>query len=256
MVIITLLTDFGVKDPYGAIMKGVILSINPDVKTIDITHEVEAQDIREAAFIIKEYYSYFEKGTIHLAVVDPMVGSDRRPIIVMKDDYLFVGPDNGIFTLIADEGAEIYGIENRTFMAEHISNTFHGRDIFAPAAAHLSLRFHPSAFGIRVDNPVRLPNLFPRIDGETMGGIIIRFDRFGNGITNIPGKDLHRFIGEHPFSIEIGIASFSIIHRSYYEKEMTCLIGSSGYLEFGCFKGSFKDRMGALKGDEVRIRLL
>lgn len=255
MKIITLLTDFGLKDPYAGIMKGVILSINPDVTIVDISHEVEAQDIREGAFLIKEYYTYFEKGTIHVAIVDPTVGSERRPIVFSKDGYFFIGPDNGIFTLVIDEDTEIYLIENKKFMMRTISTTFHGRDVFAPVAAHLSLGFHLSAFGEVVTDPVCLTDIFPKIETDVIYGEVVRFDRFGNAITNIHASTLNTFIKGKKFSITIGKTSFESIDKSYYEKEVTCLIGSAGYLEFAYYRGSFREEKKVWKGDEVTVRV-
>ena len=161
MKTITLLTDFGTKDPYVGIMKGVILSTNPDVRIVDITHEVDPQDVREGAFLVEEYYRYFEKGTIHVAVVDPTVGSDRKPIVFSKDGYFFIGPDNGLFTLLYDDNVRAYAIENRRYMLKKISATFHGRDIFAPAAAYLSSGVQLSSLGSVVQDPVRLPGFAP-----------------------------------------------------------------------------------------------
>jgi S-adenosyl-L-methionine hydrolase (adenosine-forming) len=256
MSVITLLTDFGLKDPYVGIMKGVILSINPKVRIVDITHEVEPQDTREAAFVIKEYYRFFEKGTVHLAIVDPMVGSARKPIAIVKDDHYFVGPDNGIFSFIIDGKTEVYEIENQGFIRPEISGTFHGRDIFAPAAAHLSMGVSPSDFGRRVENLIVLPDLFPKIDGDTIVGEIVRFDRYGNGITNISGANFQDLVRGHPFRINIGDLSFDKLSKSYYESELTCLIGSSGCLEFGVFRGNFKDGKGFVKGGGVKVRRL
>lgn len=255
MKIITLLTDFGSKDPYAGIMKGVILSINPDVTIIDITHEVDPQDIKEGAFLIQEYYRYFQRGTIHLAIVDPTVGSTRRPVILSKDGHSFVGPDNGIFTLLVDRDTESYAIENRAFMREDISDTFHGRDIFAPVAAHLSLGVKPSMFGGKIIDLVHLADLFPEIHTDVLFGEIIRFDRFGNAITNISADTLNHFIKEKPFVISVGKVEFKSLNTSYYEKDVTCLIGSSGYLEFAYFKGSFKEEQRVWKGDEVTVRV-
>jgi S-adenosylmethionine hydrolase len=254
MSIVTLLTDFGLKDPYVGIMKGVILSVNPKAVIVDITHEVDPQDIREAAFIVKEYYRFFEKGTIHQAVVDPTVGSTRKPIIIVKDGHYFVGPDNGIFSFVIDEETEAYVIEHQGLTGTEISGTFHGRDIFAPAAGSLSLGFHPSALGDRLESPVTLPGLFPRIDKDLMVGEIVRFDRYGNGITNIPGRTLQGLIRGGAFEINIGALSFNILSKSYHEEDLTCLVGSSGYLEFGFFGGSFKDKAGVVKGEAVRVQ--
>jgi S-adenosyl-L-methionine hydrolase (adenosine-forming) len=234
------------------IMKGVILSINPDAGIVDITHEVQAQDIREAAFLVKESYRWFPAGTVHVAVVDPTVGSSRRPIIVVGRDHTFVGPDNGIFSLVMDANPVVHAIENREFTLPAISGTFHGRDIFSPAAAHLSRGALPAAFGRRIDGPVRLEGLFPVVEGGVLKGRIVRFDRFGNGITNIPENSLQSFL-QGAFKVEIGDMSFGHISESYYEGDFTCLFGSSGYLEFGYFKGSFRDKTGARKEDEVRV---
>lgn len=253
MKIITLLTDFGLKDAYVGIMKGVILSINSEAGIVDITHEVGAQDIREGAFLVRESCGWFPEGTVHVAVVDPTVGSSRKPIIVHARGQFFVGPDNGIFTLVMDGTFTAYGIENREFMLPAVSCTFHGRDVFSPAAAHLSRGVPPSAFGRPIADPVRLDGLFPAAENDVLKGRIVRFDRFGNGITNIPEDRLRSFLKGGAFRVETGAVCFEGLSRSYYEADFTCLIGSSGYLEFGYFKGSFRDKTGAVKDDEVRV---
>ena len=255
MKTITLLTDFGLKDAYAGVMKGVIFSINPDARIVDITHEVEAQDIREAAFMIGDYYPWFQGGAIHIAVVDPTVGGARRPIIVTRGSHLFVGPDNGIFSLVMDETAEVYAIERPGFMLPEVSATFHGRDVFAPAAAHLSAGEIPREFGACVLDPVRLSGLIPVLEDDMLLGEIVRFDRFGNGITNISRDRLGPFL-TGPFRIEVGTLSFDRLLRSYFESAVVCLIGSSGYLEFGYFMESFKDMQGIRKGALVRVRCL
>jgi S-adenosyl-L-methionine hydrolase (adenosine-forming) len=253
--VITLLTDFGLQDPYVGIMKGVILSINPDATIVDITHDIMPQNIEEAAFLIEEYHRFFPPGTIHMAVIDPTVGSERSPIIVSKDNNVFIGPDNGLFTLILDD-AEVYLLENPDFMLKEVSSTFHGRDIFAPAAAHASTGFHPSAFGRTISDPVRLYNLLPAVEGYSLKGRIVRFDRFGNAITNIKIDFLKEFLGDQPFEVHLGGMIFTSLSKSYYENEFTCLIGSSGYLEFGYFKGTFKEKSNSSKNDSVLIRAL
>ena len=253
--IITLLTDFGLKDPYVGIMKGVILSINPDATIIDITHDITPQNIEEAAFLIEEYHRFFPPGTIHMAVIDPTVGSERRPIIVSKDNNIFIGPDNGLFTLILDD-AEVYLIENPDFMLTEVSSTFHGRDVFAPAAAHASTGFHPSAFGKIISDPMRLDNMFPATEGHSLKGRIVRFDRFGNAITNIKIDFLKGFLGNRSFDVRVGNMTFTALNKSYYESQFTCLIGSSGYLEFGYFKGSFKEKANVAKNNSVQISVL
>ncbi len=256
MKIVTLLTDFGLQGPYVGIMKGVILKINPDVTIVDITHAVSPQDVREAAFIANDCYSYFEAGTVHVAVVDPTVGSKRRPLIVVRDGTFFVGPDNGIFSHLIKEDQEVYEIANRAFMLKEMSSTFHGRDVFAPAAAHLAAGVDPSAFGPRVDDPVYLENIFPRIVNGALSGEVVRFDRFGNAITNIDIHTFNDFMGDKPFRITVGATVFSSLNGSYYEQETTCLVGSSGYIEFGSYRGNFAEAMGVRKGDPVRVDLL
>jgi S-adenosylmethionine hydrolase len=251
--IITLLTDFGMKDAYAGIMKGVILSINPNAAIVDITHTVEAQDIREGAFLVHENYRWFPAGTVHIAVVDPTVGSARRPIIILSHNHIFVGPDNGIFSLVMGETPFAHVIENPEFMLPTVSSTFHGRDIFSPVAAHLSKGELPVAFGRQIDDPVCLGGLLPITEGEVLKGKVVRFDRFGNGITNISEDTLRGFAKGISFKVEIGAMSFSNISASYYENDFTCLFGSSGYLEFGYFKGSFQDKVGATKDDEVKV---
>jgi S-adenosylmethionine hydrolase len=253
---ITLLTDFGTKDPYVGIMKGVILSTNPDVRIVDITHEVDPQDVREGAFLVEEYYRYFEKGTIHIAVVDPTVGSDRKPIVFSKDGYFFIGPDNGLFTLLYDDNVRAYAIENRRYMLKKISATFHGRDIFAPAAAYLSSGVQLSSLGSVVQEPVRLPDLLPTVKDNVLHGEVVRFDWFGNAITNIAQTMLDDFVKGRLFAVHFHDTSFSALRKSYYESEITCLIGSAGYLEFGLFMGSLREKMGLKKGDPVTITIL
>ena len=256
MKTITLLTDFGTKDPYVGIMKGVILSTNPDVRIVDITHEVDPQDVREGAFLIPEYYRYLEKGTIHVAVVDPTVGSDRKPIVFSKDGYFFVGPDNGLFTLLCDDATRIFAIENKRYMRKEISPTFHGRDIFAPAAAYLASGVQLSMLGSVVQEPVRFPELYPVIEKNVLKGEVVRFDLFGNAITNITGTVIQDFADGRPITITLRDMSFSTIHKSYYEGEVVSLIGSAGYLEFGLFMGSLREKMGLCKGDPVTITIL
>ena len=252
---ITLTTDFGLKDHYVGAMKGAILSTNPAATIVDITHEVEPQDIREAAFLIDEYYRYFPPGTVHVVIVDPMVGSARRPVIVSRDSYYFVGPDNGTFTIVASGNVQVHIIENPSLMLSAISPTFHGRDIFAPTAARLALGFYPKAFGRQTTNPILLTGLHPVQDGNELHGEVVRFDRFGNAVTNIRSVEFETFVGNRPYEISIGSLLFSNLNRSYYEGEHTCLVGSAGYIEFGFFQGSFKETRGGRKGDTVTIRI-
>ncbi len=252
---ITLLTDFGLKDPYAGVMKGVILSINPDARIVDISHGVESQDVTEGCFLIKEYVPFFPKGSVHLCVVDPTVGSDRRPIVVSREGHLFVGPDNGLFSLIIDAQSRIHHIEHQAYTLKAVSHTFHGRDIFAPVAAHLSLGLDPSALGKEVTDPAMLPDLHPAISGCALIGKVVRFDHFGNALTNIASEQFRRFVHGGSFQIELAGMRFSRLAASYFEDEHTCVVGSSGYLEFGLFRGNLSLEKGISKGDSVTVTL-
>jgi S-adenosylmethionine hydrolase len=173
---ITVLTDFGTKDPYVGVMKGVMLAINPQLSIVDVTHEVEPQDVEEASFLIREYYPYFPRGTVHLCVVDPTVGGSRKALVVLADGHFFVGPDNGIFSLLFAKGKKgMHEITNSRFMARRVSGTFHGRDIFAPAAAYLSLGTPLAEFG-----PAFAEGIMLRVSShgrdDVMEGKIVRFD--------------------------------------------------------------------------------
>ena len=170
--IITLLTDFGLKDSYVASMKGVILKINPQCRLIDITHQVNPHDLEEGAFILASAYSTFPKGTIHLVVIDPGVGSLRNPILLATENYFFIGPDNGLFTFVLQTEKVKQGVAltNPRFFLPRVSTTFHGRDIFAPVAAHLSLGVKPKVFGHEIDSWTQLPVQKPRtIKGKLVG---------------------------------------------------------------------------------------
>jgi len=253
--LVTLLTDFGLKDPYAAIMKGVMLSINPLLSFVDITHMVDAQDVREACFIIGEYYRYFGPGAVHLCVVDPTVGSSRKAVVVSNEDHFFVGPDNGLFSLLLEGGdALVHEISNPLFMRASLSGTFHGRDVFAPAAAHLSLGLSPSELGPPVARPETLEGLLPSQEDGVMTGTIVRFDRFGNAISNVSSYFFRDFVKGGAFRIEMGGLALHGLSESYYEGLYTCVINSAGYLEFGLFKGDLQADKGIRKGEAVRIR--
>ena len=255
MKAITLLTDFGLKDPYVGVMKGVMLSINPDVCIVDITHEVEPQDVTEGCFLITESFPFFGRGSIHVCVVDPTVGSDRRAIVLEHDGHFFVGPDNGLFSLAIDKRSRVYRIENKRYMLKDVSDTFHGRDIFAPVAAHLSLGLDPAALGKKVDDPVLLPDLHPTIKGHIMTGKVVRLDRFGNVLSNISIDSFNRFVKGRSFQVRLHDMRFETVSRSYFEDPYTCVVGSSGNLEFGLFKGNLAHDKGIKKGDEITVTL-
>jgi S-adenosyl-L-methionine hydrolase (adenosine-forming) len=251
--IVSLLTDFGLKDPYVGIMKGVMLTINPALTVVDVAHQIEPQDVREAAFVIPDYYRFFPPATVHLCVVDPTVGSARKPLAVLKDGYIFVGPDNGLFSFLLD-GATVYEISNEAFTLHPASNTFHGRDVFAPVAAHLSLGLGPELLGPLLTEPVRLSGVGPIASEDTMIGEIVRFDHFGNAISNIPFAQFRGFVRDLSFKVELQSLSFDRISKSYYEGTYVCIFGSSGYLEFAVFGGDLRQDKEIRKGDTVTVR--
>lgn len=255
--IITLFTDFGTSDPYAGIMKGVILSINPGARIIDLCHTVPPQDIRAGGLIFKSAYSFFPDKTIHLAVVDPGVGSRRAPILIETEKFFFIGPDNGLFShiLSKEKVIKIIALANTDYFLENISSTFHGRDIFAPAAAHLSKGLAPETFGPLLNNPVMIDFPEPLIlsSGEIKGEII-HADHFGNLITNIDRNCLEK--SDKPFCAEIKHLKIKKLLSCYADaenKEPFCLIGSTGQLEISVKNQSAQIQTGIKKGDKIRI---
>lgn len=256
--VITLLTDFGIKDHYVATMKGVILSINPRCSLIDISHQVNPRDVREGAIILANAFSYFPKGAIHLAIVDPGVGSKRRPILLRTKNYIFVGPDNGIFTIVAEKDSIRYGIKltNKKYFLPNVSQTFHGRDIFAPVAAYLSLGIKPDSFGEKIDSWVRLDFKEPVINEDKLIGEVIHIDNFGNIISNIDQKRFVSFIMSYNFNIRIGDKKISVIKHGYWEGkkgEIIALFGSGGFLEISVNNGSAQKKLKAKRGDYIIV---
>lgn len=255
---ITLLTDFGTKDPYAASLKGVILRINPKVDIIDITHDIPPQDIFEAAFTLKCTYKFFPKDTIHIAVVDPGVGGSRKPILIKTKDYMFVGPDNGIFSFIIEEEEEkyIYHLNNKKYHLPVISDTFHGRDIFAPVAAHLSLGVSPDKMGEPMENASVLDIPKPVVKKGKICGTIIHVDRFGNLITNISSHLFNNLVSDNPFEIEVGDRIIKKLNRAYSESnpgELLAIFGSSGLLEISVNLGNCAKELSLGKGDKISV---
>jgi len=257
---ITLTTDFGLSDPYVGIMKGVILSINPAARIIDVSHLIKAGSALQAAGIIQESYTFFPKGTVHVAVVDPGVGTERRLILLETEEYFFVGPDNGIFWPVITAHSEIKVIhltENKYFLPD-ITHTFHGRDIFAPVAAHLSRGVDPQKMGRPMSDPVPLQMPRPQQTGEVLSGQIIRVDHFGNLITNIFQKDLERFSGAARPVIKIGDMVIEGVLKTYADAsvgETLAMIGSSGLLEIAVNLGRACDHMGLHSEDIVGTKV-
>lgn len=253
--IITLTTDFGCKDPFIAEMKGVILSINPYVSIIDVTHDIEPFNIPEAAYVIGSSHKYFPSGTIHAVVVDPGVGSERRPVIIKVDGHLFVGPDNGVFSGILrdSQSAECVEISNDKYMIRKESPTFQGRDVFAPAAAWLSRGIGLSEFGPGLSLPVTIRIPGPQMTGHGLEGGVLYIDRFGNAITNITEKDL-ALIGK---DYRIDFRGHSVSQAAYYAQAasggLNVLVNSSGHLELFSFRGNAARLFGIKIGDVVSV---
>jgi S-adenosylmethionine hydrolase len=253
-MIITLTTDFGTKDYFVGSVKAVILTIHPLVRLVDVSHEVPARDIRFAAYVLKEACRYFPKGTVHLAVVDPEVGSERKPIIVQAEDHLFVGPDNGIFSYILREsGASAFVIENSKYVLNLESPTFQGRDLFAPAAAWLAKGIPPQEFGPPLSSPKVLPQTSPKpIPGGRIQGEVIYIDRFGNLITNL--TELHA--GKKKAILRDDRGREFEIKGSYSEGSPgipAAILNSSGHLEIFLKEGSAQARLSIDRGEPVYL---
>jgi S-adenosylmethionine hydrolase len=256
--IITLLTDFGTKEHYVASVKGVMLSINPQCTLIDITHQVSPQDIKEGAFILANAYSFFPKGTIHLSVVDPGVGGSRRAILVVTQDYFFVGPDNGLFTLAAprEQVRQVVALTKKKFFLPKVCTTFHGRDLFAPVAAHLSLGVKPEAFGNELDSWVELDFGKPRTKERELMGEILHIDVFGNLISNINEDEFFRFAKDRPSIIKVGKRTIHGLKRGYWGgkvNEPIALFGSGGFLEISVREGNAQKILKVKRGDLIKV---
>jgi S-adenosylmethionine hydrolase len=254
---ITLTTDFGLKDPYLAQMKGVLLTLNPKATLIDITHGVEKFNVRMGAFMLASAASYFPKGTVHLAVVDPGVGTERRAILVQAKQGFFVGPDNGVLILAAqNQGIQhVHELVNPKFMLPKVSGTFHGRDIFAPAAAHLDMGVMPKEFGPEITDAYSPAFVKAEVTGEKLVGEVLYVDSFGNIITNISQEKRPQTKAAH---VEIQDCSFQVTFgRTYADtkpKEAVALIGSHGFLEIALNQASAAEKFHAVAGDRVVVK--
>jgi len=260
--IVTLLSDFGLSDPYVAEMKAVILSICPTAVIVDITHQIRKFDVRMGAFVLAQATPYFQEGTMHVAVVDPGVGTKRRPIIIETKRSLFVGPDNGLLTFSAHrEGiSHAYEIANPKYMLKSTSRTFHGRDIFSPAAAYLAKGVPASNFGPEIKNLVMPSFARPGIQSGEIRGEVIHVDDFGNIITNIASKDLKELGIEEGKNLLLTLKKKGLTLRlcSAYGEVSSgmplTIIGSSGFLEVAINRGNASQFFKAKAGDETIVR--
>ena len=258
--IITLLTDFGTKDYYVASLKGAILSINPRSSLVDITHQVSPHDIEEGAFILANAYSSFPKGTIHLSVIDPGVGSARKPILLVTSNYFFVGPDNGLFTLAVrkEKVKKAVALTNPRFFLSKVSTTFHGRDLFAPVAAHLSLGVRPRAFGSIIESWEELNFRKPESKGEELIGEVLHIDTFGNLITNIDEGEFLSFTKGDAFVVKVGKRRIQGLKKGYREGkkgEPIVLLGSAGFLEISVREENAQKLLKIKRGDRVTVQI-
>lgn len=258
--LITLLTDFGSADHYVAAMKGVILGICPEANIIDISHEVNPYDMTGAAFTLAQAWKSFPPGTVHLVVVDPGVGSARRPIVAEAGGHLFVGPDNGVFSMAFHGCGEcsVREITASGFFRQPVSRTFHGRDIFAPVAARLAAGVAVEAMGEVIEDWVRLPPWSPVQTGpDVWEGTILKVDRFGNLITNFESAAWTQ-LGERPFEFSVGAARITGLAASYAEVaagKLFVIAGSAGFLEISARQSNAAAITGTGSGSKVGLRL-
>lgn len=259
MTIITLTTDFGQADGYAGAMKGVILGIAPAARLVDLSHEIAPQDVRQAAFVLERAVPFFPQGTVHLAVVDPGVGSERRPLVVMTPQALFVGPDNGLFTFaLAMPGSSAWEPDRPALWLPDPSATFHGRDLFAPVAAHLAEGMPVRELARPLTDPVRLERVLPeRRPGGSISGHIVHVDRFGNLISDISAAWLAPH--GHRWSCTIGSVRIAGLSPSYAAAErgaLLALVGSGSTLEIAVRDGSAAQRLDARAGCALELEPL
>ncbi len=250
---LTLLTDFGTADGYVAAMKGVIASICPEAVVEDASHDVRPGDIEAGAWALWRYWRLYPPGTVHVAVVDPGVGSARRALAVHADERWLVAPDNGVLTRVLEEAATwtAVAVTERRYLREPVSRTFHGRDVFAPAAAHLAAGVALEALGPRVDDPVRLALPRLTITPEGVTGAVVHVDRFGNLVTNIP--ETWTSAGR----VVVGGRDLGAVRRTYAEVapgEALALVGSAGLLEISVRDGSAAAVLGLGRGADVLVK--
>ncbi len=261
-ILITLLSDFGLKDPYVAEMKAVILDKCPSAKIVDISHEIDKFNIRMGAFMLASAAPYFPKGTVHVAVVDPGVGTKRRSIIVETEHSYFVGPDNGVLLLAAlkDGIRNVYVIENTQYMLSKVSKTFHGRDVFASVAAYLAVQVNASQFGKETRDYVEPNFTKPRFEENTMFGEVLHIDSFGNIITNISSKIFKKLGVRESQSIRIEIGNKTTVLKlcsAYGDvslNEPLAVVGSHDFLEISVNQSNAAKRFRTKIGDIIRVQ--
>ncbi len=259
--IVTLTTDFGLSDPFASILRGVVLSINPEITVLDISHEVPSFDLLDGALTIASTYHYYPSGTIHVVVVDPGVGSARRPILVTTQHHQFVAPDNGVLSPVyqREESVEVRHVTAEHFFLQPVSQTFHGRDVFAPVAAWLSRGVRAEKFGDVVTDYVRLN--IPAVQttaANTVTAVVLKVDKFGNLITNLTPESVPQLFQAAPpaFRLTVGSATITQVHASYSEGnpgELFAIVGSLGFLEIAANRASAAQVAQAGRGAAVQV---
>jgi S-adenosylmethionine hydrolase len=248
--VIALLTDFGTTDPYVGMMKGVIAGICPEANVVDVTHEVPAEDVRMGAFFLERAHRYFPKGTVFVAVVDPGVGTARARIALEADGRYFVGPDNGILSLAAPSYRAVI-LENGSYFLSDVSNTFHGRDVFAPVAAHLARGVPFVRLGRAKRTIVELMWPKPKRDGRTLVGEIVSVDRFGNLITNFEPSDWRSLDRPRVRAGAFESSELSTSYESVPKGKLALVFGGYGLLEIAARESSAAKALNLSRGNEI-----
>jgi S-adenosyl-L-methionine hydrolase (adenosine-forming) len=259
--IITLTTDYGTSDQLVGVLKGVILRIAPNATLVDICHHVSPYDLLDASLTIGSAYAYFPPRTIHVVVVDPGVGTERRPILVSGRQQYFVAPDNGVLSLVYDRerAVTVRHITASHYFLSPVSNTFHGRDVFAPVAAWLAKTYATEALGDEITDYARfaLPRLKP--DGSNIKGVVLRVDSFGNLLTNFTAADMPpELFASGNIDLAVGTMQIDKLAQTFAEGpagEPVAILGSSGFLEIAVNKGNAARVLGVGRGAEVTLKL-
>ena len=260
--LVTLLTDFGLEDPFVGVMKGVILTLSSFATIVDVCHQISPHDVVQAAYQWKAAYSYFPTGSIHVGVIDPGVGGERKGILAVSERYYYIAPDNGLLTLIErdDPFIGVYELKNSDLQLAEVSSTFHGRDIFAPAAGYLVRGVQPGDFGPRLDGIKRLDLPDPFVDEEgILHGRIMAVDRFGNLLTDVKGVLFRDLLGQGRFELVFRGKEINRFRKFYTEEkgaEPFVLVNSAGYLEIALTNFRADRQLGGGVGDRVTIKFL
>jgi S-adenosylmethionine hydrolase len=260
--IITLTTDYGTADHLVGAMKGVILGISPDAEIVDITHSVAPYDVLDAALTVNQASRYYPNRTIHVVVVDPGVGTARRPLVVSAGLQFYIAPDNGVLSLVYEREKESLTVRHITadhYFLRPVSNTFHGRDVFAPVAAALSKTFQTASFGEPIEDFSRMGLPKPKVNGNIVKGIVLRVDSFGNLVTNLTPEDVPSLSPENgAVKVRVGTKEIGKMVRTFADgaqDEPVALIGSSGFVELAMNRGNAAKALGANRGAEVTVEL-